>query len=277
MWVVSSNKKIAYTNASSSTAEGDKSVRNSCWICRLLLAVYVCLLATSVNAGPEDKVVLLTENYPPFNMSTNKKNFARGDNITGLSTEIVREMFKRANINYSLTLRFPWKRIFRLTLEKPNYGLFSTTRTPEREDLFKWVGPLVVNKWVFLAKPDSEIKLTKLDDAKQLRVGGYKGDALANYLESVGFQIITSFRDNENAVKLMSDKIDLWASGHLSGVYFASQEGIVGLKPLLTFKKTEMYLAFNKETPGRITRALQQALDNMIKDGTYDLLARRYL
>ncbi len=210
-------------------------------------------------------------------MSINQKNFARGGNITGLSTEVVREMFKRANIDYSLTLRFPWKRVFRLTLEKPNYGLFSTTRTPEREDLFKWVGPLVVNKWVFLAKPGSEIKLTKLDDAKRLRVGGYKGDALANYLESEDFKIITSFRDNENAVKLMSDKIDLWASGHMSGVYFAAQEGIMGLKPLLTFKKTEMYLAFNKETSDSVINALQQALDGMMKDGSYDQLTKRYL
>lgn len=246
-------------------------------MCRLFLAVSVCLLATATNARSNDKIVLLTENYPPFNMSTNQKNFARGDKITGLSTEVVREMFKRANINYSLSLRFPWKRIFRLTLSKKNYGLFSTTRTEEREDLFKWVGPLVVNKWVFLAKPGSDIKLTNLNDAKQFRVGGYKGDAIANFLESEGFRLITSFRDNENATKLLSDKIDLWASGHLSGVYLSAQEGIVDLKPVLTFKKTEMYLAFNKDTSDQIINTLQRVLDDMVEDGAYEQLTKRYL
>ena len=53
------------------------------------------------------KVVLLTENFPPFNMAVDDKNFARDDGIDGISADIVREMFRRAGIGYSLSLRFP--------------------------------------------------------------------------------------------------------------------------------------------------------------------------
>lgn len=117
----------------------------------VLLPLLICLsLIAKAEVNPKTNIILLTENYPPFNMSVNDKNFARGDNIDGLSTDIVREMFKRANVKYRLSLRFPWSRIYKLTLQKRNYGLFSTTRTEAREDLFKWVGPLVVNEWVFL-------------------------------------------------------------------------------------------------------------------------------
>lgn len=52
-------------------------------------------------------MVVLTENFPPFNMAVDDKNFARDDGIDGISAEIVREMFKRAGIDYSMTLRFP--------------------------------------------------------------------------------------------------------------------------------------------------------------------------
>lgn len=45
------------------------------------------------------KVVLLTENFPPFNMAIDDKNFARDDGIDGISAEIVREMFKLSLIH----------------------------------------------------------------------------------------------------------------------------------------------------------------------------------
>lgn len=52
-------------------------------------------------------MVVLTENFPPFNMAVDDKNFARDDGIDGISAEIVREMFKRAGIDYSMTRAFP--------------------------------------------------------------------------------------------------------------------------------------------------------------------------
>ena len=65
----------------------------------------IALLGLTLLAGtaraelPADyKVVLLTENFPPFNMAVDDKNFARDDGIDGINAEIVREMFKRADI-----------------------------------------------------------------------------------------------------------------------------------------------------------------------------------
>ncbi|PZQ30478.1 MAG: amino acid ABC transporter substrate-binding protein, partial [Ectopseudomonas oleovorans] len=128
------------------------------------LFVALFMLCGSAHAElPQDyKVVLLTENFPPFNMAVDDKNFARDDGIDGISADIVREMFKRAGIDYTLTLRFPWDRLYRLTLDKPNYGLFSTTYTEERKPLFKWVGPLAKTGWVLLAAPGSDIKVSSL-------------------------------------------------------------------------------------------------------------------
>ena len=140
---------------------------------RNALTLGLMFLAFGARAElPADyKVVLLTENFPPFNMAVDDKNFARDDGIDGISTDIVREMFKRANIEYTLTLRFPWDRLYRLTLDKPNYGLFSTTFTPERQPLFKWVGPVAKTGWVLLAAPGNNIALKDLKSAGQYRIG----------------------------------------------------------------------------------------------------------
>jgi polar amino acid transport system substrate-binding protein len=248
---------------------------------RLLLALggtlVVLTAAARAEVDPDYSVVLLTENFPPYNMAINGKNFAQEDNIDGIAVDIVREMFKRAGVKYSLTLRFPWDRIYKLALEKPGYGVFVTARLPEREQLFKWVGPIGPDDWVMLAKGDSPISLNNLDEAKQYKVGAYKGDAIAEHLVEKGLQPLTALRDQENAKKLMAGQIDLWATGDPAGRYLAKQEGISGLKTVLRFDSAELYLALNKEMPDEIVAKLQAALEQMRAEGFVDDILNSYL
>lgn len=123
----------------------------------LLLASCTMLLVSSVFAAPAERpsLVLLTENFPPYNMAKNGKNFAQNQNLEGIAVDILRETFERAGVDYSMTLRFPWQRIYNLAMDNPNYGVFVTARVPEREHLFKWVGPLGPDDWVLLARANS--------------------------------------------------------------------------------------------------------------------------
>ncbi len=226
---------------------------------------------------PNYNVVLLTENFPPYNMAINGKNFAQEDNIDGIAVDVVREMFKRAGIKYSLTLRFPWDRIYKLALEKPDYGVFVTARLPEREALFKWVGPIGPDDWVLLARGDSKLVVNNLQQAKQYRIGAYKGDAIAEHLEKEGLQPVTSLRDQENAKKLMAGQIDLWATGDPAGRYLARQEGVSGLKTVLRFNSAQLYLALNKEVPDEVVQKLQSELDKMRAEGIVDSILNSYL
>ena len=223
------------------------------------------------------RVVLLTENFPPFNMAVDDKNFARDDGIDGISAEIVRAMFKRANIEYSLTLRFPWDRLYRLTLDKPNYGLFSTTYTPERQPLFKWVGPLAKTGWVLLSAPGNNISVASLEEAGKYQIGAYKNDAVSQHLESVGLKPTNALRDQENIKKLLSGKIDLWATTDPVGRYLAKQEGVTGLNTVLRFNDAELYLAMNKDTPDEVIERLQKALDELRAEGFVEEMTNNYL
>ena len=248
---------------------------------RLLLALASASLLLAVSARAEeattDSIVLLTENFPPYNMATNGKNFAKDENLNGIAVELVREMFKRAGVNYNLTLRFPWDRIYKLALEKPGYGVFCTARLPEREKDFKWVGPLGPDDWVLLAKADSSINLTSLEQAKAYKVGAYQGDAIAEHLSKQGLQPLTALRDQENAKKLQSGAIDLWATGDPAGYYLAKQEGVGGLKTVLRFDTAQLYLVLNKDTPDALVNKLQAALDQMRQDGFADGVLKHYL
>jgi len=245
---------------------------------RLVLAFAgaTLLLAGTVRAA-DTSLVLLTENFPPYNMARNGKNFAQDENIHGIAVDIVREVFKRADIKYSLTLRFPWERIYKLALEKPGYGVFVMARLPERENLFKWVGPIGPDDWIMLAKADSKIALDSLEQARQYKIGAYKGDAIAETLAKQGLKPIVVLRDQDNARKLLNGQIDLWATGDPAGRYLARQEGVNDLKTVLRFNSAELYLALNREVPDDVVARLQKALDELRKEGTVDAIMARYL
>ena len=242
----------------------------------LAAAASLSIWAGAVQAAPE-QINLLTENFPPYNMAVDGKNFARDENIQGIAADIVREMFKRAGIDYTLTLRFPWERVYKMALETPGYGAFVMARLPERETLFKWVGPIGPDDWVLLARADSSISLTSLGQAKAYRVGAYKGDAIAEHLATQGLQPALALRDQTNVDKLQSGEIDLWATGDPAGRYLAKQQGVTGLKRVLRFDEAQLFLALNKDTAEETVAKLQAALDQMRADGTVEAINGRYL
>ncbi|WP_263147000.1 ABC transporter substrate-binding protein [Pseudomonas sp. RIT-PI-AD] len=244
---------------------------------RSLLCLAVCAGTAHAELPAGYKMVLLTENFPPFNMAVDDKNFARDDGIDGISADIVREMFKRAGIEYSLSLRFPWDRLYKLTQDKPNYGLFSTTRTPERENSFKWVGPLGRTSWVLAAAPNSGITVKDLKDAAKYKVGAYKNNAVTQSLESQGIPLVIALRDQENVKKLERGQIDLWATDDPAGRYMARQEGFTGMRIVLKLNEAGLYLALNKETPDEVVERLQKALDQMRAEGFVDEVTNGYL
>ncbi len=234
-----------------------------------LNTAFIAISLLAAIPSQAQTIRLTTEFYPPYNM-------VDGDNIiTGISTDIVRELFKRNKTSYQIEL-LPWQRAYDSALSNQNSGVYSTSRTAERERLFKWVSPLTTYKWVFLAKKERNIQLNSLEDAKKYTIGGYYGDATAQYLESKGFTLDLVSRDDLNALKLARDRIDLWATGNLSGPYFAKKQNVTGLVEVLTFKETPMGIAFNPNTSANIINSLNKTLQAMHADGSINTIYEKY-
>ncbi|MFO5907142.1 substrate-binding periplasmic protein, partial [Pseudomonas aeruginosa] len=161
--------------------------------------------------------------------------------------------------------------------DKPGYGLFSMTYTPERVPQFKWVGPLADTSWVLLAPAGSKIAVKNLKDAARYKLGAYKNDAVSQHLEAQGIPVINALRDQENVKKLTGGQIDLWATTDPVGRYLAKQEGVSGLQTVLRFNEAKLYLALNKDTPDEVVERLQKALEQMRQEGFVDEAVANYL
>ena len=127
-----------------------------------------------------------------------------------------------------------------------------------------------------LKKNSKDININSLDDARNYVVGGYKGDAIALYLESQGFEIEYVSKDFLNARKLDRERIDLWATGHLLGPYYAKENGVFNLEVAFVFKETVMSLAFNKNTDDKIISRLNRKLDKMKTKGVIGRIEAKY-
>lgn len=233
-------------------------------------AFIMMILMSFVQAGDDKtKITLLTEDYPPFNMQL------KNGKVGGLSTDIVQEMFRRTQFSYTIALE-PWVRAYNSAILDKNTCVYSTTRTENREQQFKWVGPLVENPWVLYVRPDGP-KIYSLEDARRYKIGGYQGDAISQYLIARGFNVELVIRDELNIRKLETKRIDFWATGKYSGIYLLKREKAKAQKPILVFNTMFMFLACNPNMSNQIIYKLNEALHEMQNDGFIERAGKSYL
>ncbi|OZG71603.1 amino acid ABC transporter substrate-binding protein [Hahella sp. CCB-MM4] len=241
------------------------------------ISAWVLLLLLSQTALADPEVFnLVTENFPPFNMSLNGNEFEHDEEyIGGLSTEVVQELFHRAKYPYRMKLR-NWNYAYNFVQRNPYRGVFGTELTEARQPMFKWVGPIANNDWVLFALEDSKIQLKTLEDAKAYRIGCYKDDSRAQFLKDSGFKAAELDDDGLNPKRLRDKEIDLWISSTVSGYYYARKAGITNIKPVFTIRSTNLYLAMNKDTPDAYIDKLNGILWEMKEEGVIEKIAAKY-
>jgi len=237
----------------------------------------LAMSALGQTALAAERLYIFTENYPPYNTSESGKGFAHSEeDITGICTDMVKAILARVEYDYVMKMR-DWSYAYDWVQDRENHGLFCTARTDQREDQFQWVGPLASIKWTLFGAPDSDITLDSLEDARDLRIAGYKGDVMSGYLVDQGFNVVMGISGDVNARRLTLGQADLWVTDGLVGPLVAEEEhGITGLKPVLVFRETPMYLAFSTNTDPAIIADLQQTLDEARKAGEIDRIVAHY-
>ncbi|WP_377702114.1 substrate-binding periplasmic protein [Pseudoduganella sp. UC29_71] len=235
------------------------------------LGLAAALLPRAALADPPATLFIAGEHVPPA-------SWKEGGEVTGRETEKIREMLARAEIPYQIDI-LPWKRGYVLAQRQANACLYSTSRTPEREQQFKWVGPTDEAEWVFIGRPDHKFPLRNLEDARALRIGTYNGDARDDFLRARGFNVEPVQNDASNPKKLLLNRIDLWAIGVRVGSQAPSRFPEIEsgeLVPLLAFHKVKVYLACNPAVPDALVDKMNAVLDGMRRDGTFTRVERKY-
>ena len=229
------------------------------------LAVSILLLHP-ISAKASD-LTLMTEEYPPY-------NFQDGATVSGLGAEQVFAIMERAGLTYKVELT-RWSRAIGSARKKPATCVFSTFRTPDREDDFEWIGPLSEDRSLLIKSAESDIALESLEDAMSYSVGTQTGEFTVGILEAAGFEKVEQAPSMADALrKLLAGRNDLMA---VPEPYFLGlQQQGVQVVAAYTLPALEVGLACNPGTdPGHLA-AMREAITSIIEDGTQAAITARY-
>ena len=102
----------------------------------VLVGSYIVMNLLSL-AQAQEPILIVTEDLPPLQIVNN------GRVVDGLAYQKVKRLVDSAELKVNWLVA-PWSRAYNMALTKPNILLFSIVRTPQREDLFTWIGQLFV-------------------------------------------------------------------------------------------------------------------------------------
>ena len=216
-------------------------------------------------------IQLYSERSPPFSYVTGQEPNRK---VEGSAVEIVNEIQTRNGhvnrINMSL-----WTDAYSVVQYLPNSALFTTARTPERENMFQWVGPISTSRTYFYTLAASGLTIETLEQAKSLQsIATPNGWFTHDFLINNNFQnIVATSRTSMEAFNqlihgeaqalLMTDLDVKWLAD-MSGVPLSN---LTQHMQALNFKD---YIAFSLSTPTSTVQQWQNHLNNMKTDGTFE-------
>jgi polar amino acid transport system substrate-binding protein len=243
----------------------------------LLLAL---LASIALPAMAADEIRIVTEELPPFNMTQDGK-------LTGMSTEVVQAVLKEIGVQAAIQ-SMPWARAYDIALNSENVLIYSITRTPQREKLFKWVGVIAPTHWYLFSRPERNIKLGGLDDARKYQIATVKEDAGEQYLVAKGFTVGKNLQSNNkyeyNYEKFKAGRVDLWISIELNALFLMRQAGddpnrmaVRALSLPDLGGQDGLNMAFSIKTPDALVERFRKGLETIRRNGTYDAIVKKWL
>lgn len=240
----------------------------------------ICLLCifwgySIINAHAID-IEIVAEDFPPYEYKENGK-------VTGFTVELIEVLLTKTGYK-GKTKILPWARAYQIALTKKNVLIHTVARKKERENLFKWVGPISPRIiYFYKLKKRTDIQVNTLEDAKNYKIGAVRGQAVRDLLIAKGFEegknIFTVTGDDQNIEKLFLERIELidntdfmlrWRLKRL-GLDYGKVE-----KVFVVDDSTDYYIAFSKKTSDEIVNQFRKAFKTIKQDGIIKKLEERY-
>lgn len=242
---------------------------------KLLLLLLLLYFPFAVEARVKLKIV--TTNYPPYQMK-------RGNEVVGMSAEIVKAILKKAEMKASYTV-YPWARAYMIAQKEKNVLIHNISRTKKREKLFHWIGSITPNNvYLWKLRSRKDIVINDIKSAGQYTFGVLKNDVKRHYLLEQGIHkdhVTIVVRDELNFRKLIFGRIDLMPYDEMAFLYKLKQFGydpIIAQRSLhLKEISGEAWLAASKLTDEKIVEKLILALESIKKDGIPEQIRESYL
>ena len=240
------------------------------------------LFANLCLASDVDNIKWSMQNYPPFTYVNEKSE------NTGLAADIVSVLFKRLHAKKTIDnvdiVTFA-RGIADIKAEKDN-AFFTVVRLPEREALFKWVGPIGMNRPVIIAKKNRNIKINAPADLKKYTIGVKRNASIESLLRDLGVDdssLQPVGAEEESMKKFFLDRTDLVAINDLPAYFLMDKLKMNrnDYEVVYHLKENDLAIAFSNNVSDDFIKEMQKQLDEMkiSKDGQpseYETIIKHY-
>jgi polar amino acid transport system substrate-binding protein len=219
---------------------------------------------------------IMTEDWKPY-------QYEKDGKLQGIAVDLLGIILKRVQSTQGVQdiKLYPWARGYDQLLNQENTILFSTTRTPEREKLFKWVGPIFSYSTILVGPKSKKIKIKSKKDLHKYRIGTIINDSSELYMNRLGVPSDKLHRNIDsisNVKKLEAGRIDLVVTNWVEFKIIAEDLNIDSnlYEKIYTVDTSVVSYAFHKKTPDWIINKFQKALNEIKEEGVYDQIMEKY-
>ena len=246
---------------------------------RLALGAAALIILCSAAASPclGRTIQVVTEDWPPFNHEQN-------GTVVGLSTEVVRHTLDRAGLQGDFSV-YPWARAYRTALRNPEVLIYTISKTPDRENLFRWIGPFG-NRSIHLyrLKGREDVRIDGTKDLGRYRTGLMRQDATHLFFLEHGFvegrQIDLAASEEASIRKLYRGRVDMIAGNEPALAHKVGEMGFDFSRLEKVFSLIDgggYYMAFSRDTSDKLYFRVRRAFEELRSEGKIDRIISRYL
>lgn len=237
---------------------------------RLVSAVLALLLGMPAQAN---ELTVLMHDLRPY-------GWKEAGRFHGYAYELVRDAQFELGISAEIQLT-SFNRGWQLVRQAGPTALFPVSRSPERERLVKWVGPLLESNVYLFKRKGESLRLESIDDLRMLTsIGVQQGIRDDFVLSKMGLTNLYRSNSRELTLRaLINKRVDVIPLSENALRSLLRTEGFAGDAIENTGFKlyaSALYIAFSSDVDDETIRRWQRALDK-VKHAQHELLSRKYL
>ncbi len=224
-----------------------------------------------------DLSIVTIDNYYPYMYKSEGV-------ISGMASDVVRLILDDTQIKYNIKV-YPWARSYNIAVNQNNTMIYAAYRTTEREDLFKWIGPIIPpsDMHVYKMRGRSDINIKTIEDIKKYSIGVIRGVKNHEYLIQEGFSDDKIYPANSlvQEIKMFfSKRIDLLVGDYINLAPTLKKLGysIENLEEVYLLREgEESYMAFHRDIPDDIFTQIEDSFNRNMDNGMISNIQMFYL
>lgn len=230
------------------------------------------MLGTCVSA---EQYQVVTEEWAPY-------NYQHDNQLTGMATEVVQAIMALTGDDFE-TVVLPSMRTSRTLKNRPKTIMYSLFRTPEREPLYKWVGPIVEESIHPYQLADAQQPVNTLEQLKLARhITTRHAGLIPETLQAQGFSNLDASATGSQQLyrMLLAKRTDLIVGDTDAGVTYYSRQlniapGTLREIPVELFRSS-LYIAFSPDSDDKVVASWARALEQLRHSGELERIRKRY-